>query len=107
MKKFAIVLLVSAFAVPVFAQEARSAENGFMIDPFNHPLFPFYVVLSLMLVSMILVTVVAIYAIRILNLITEYVQKEKAQKLGLVYSVHRSGWVVATLLAKNECLCTF
>jgi len=87
------VLLISGllYAISSFAQENPMAERSFMDDPFNHPMLPYYLVFSLLFISIVLVAVVTIYVLRIVNLLNEQVQKEKAQKLGVAY-VPSPGW---------------
>jgi cytochrome c oxidase cbb3-type subunit 3 len=90
MKRLVLVLSGWMLSMSVFAQEAP-AQKGFMDDPINHPMLPYYLVSAFLLVAIVLVTVVAIYMIHILNLLTEQAKKEKAEKLGLVY-VPSPGW---------------
>jgi cytochrome c oxidase cbb3-type subunit 3 len=91
MKK--LVLLVSGLLMTIssFADEAAIAERSFMDDPVNHPMFPYVVVFALLLVSIVLVTVVAIYVFKVVKMLDEHVQKERAQKLGVAY-VPSPGW---------------
>lgn len=63
-----------------------------MADPLNHPMLPYYLLFALMLVSLILVVAVALYIIRVLNLLTEQTKKAKAEKLGLVYKPSPGWW---------------
>lgn len=91
MKK--LLLLISGLlpGASSFAQQSEAVTKSFMADPFNHPMLPYYLVFALLFISILLVTVVAIYVLRIVNMLNEQVQKEKAQKLGVAY-VSSPGW---------------
>lgn len=91
MKKLVLLITGLLFAISSFAQEAATAEKSFMNDPFNHPMLPFYIVIALLLVSILLVIAVTIYVLRIVKMLNEQVQKEKAQRLGIAY-VPTPGW---------------
>jgi cytochrome c oxidase cbb3-type subunit 3 len=68
-----------------WAQDQAASASSFWTDPFNHPLFPLYVVSFLVLITVILVLVTAAFTLRILNLFIERAAKERAEKLGIVY----------------------
>jgi cytochrome c oxidase cbb3-type subunit III len=91
MKK--VMLLISGLLVTMssFAQEPTAGGESFMDDPFSHPMLTYYVVFALLFVSIVLVSVVAIYVFRIVSIFGEQVEKDKAQKLGVEY-VPASGW---------------
>jgi cytochrome c oxidase cbb3-type subunit 3 len=92
MKKLTIVLSACLLAIPSMAQDAPSNPRGFMADPFNHPMLPYYVISALILLTVILVAGVAIYLIRILNYLTEEAKRENAQKLGVAYTPSQGLW---------------
>lgn len=91
MKKLVSLLSGLLVAISSFAQEPTPVEKSFMDDPFSHPMLPYYLVFGLLLVSIVLVSVVGIYVLRIVNILREQVEKEKAQKLGVAY-VPVPGW---------------
>src|SRR5688572_18663326 len=87
------VLLISGllFAISSFAQENPVAERSFMNDPFNHPMLPYYLVFALLFISIVLVATVAIYVLKIVKVLNEQIQKQKAEKVGVAY-VPSPGW---------------
>jgi cytochrome c oxidase cbb3-type subunit III len=91
MKK--LMMLISGFLVTrsSFAQEPSPTAQSFMDDSFNHPMVTYYVVFAMLFVSIVLVSVVAIYVFRIVGILREQVEKDKAQKLGVEY-VPAPGW---------------
>jgi cytochrome c oxidase cbb3-type subunit 3 len=91
MKK--LVLLISGLLVAIssFAQEPAPMQKSFMDDPLNHPMLPYYLAFVLLFVSIVLVSSVGIYVFRIVSILREQVEKEKAQKLGVAY-VPAPGW---------------
>jgi len=74
----------------VFAQEASAPS--FASDPFNHPMAPLYFISALIFLTIVLVLVVALYMIRIINLLTEQAEKERASNLGVAYVPRASWW---------------
>jgi cytochrome c oxidase cbb3-type subunit III len=86
------VLLISGLlAVTSFAQESAPAEKSFLDDPLNDPMLPYYLVLGLLLVSTLLATLVAAYVFKVVNMLNEQVQIERAKNLGIAY-VPAQGW---------------
>lgn len=85
-----IVLILFLFGVvpSTMAQDTK----GFLDDPINHPMASFYFVAALMLVTILLVVVVAIYMLRVLNLFVLQAKRDKAKKAGLVYAPEISWW---------------
>lgn len=86
------VLLVSGMLVAIssFAQNS-GAQKTFWADPVGDPMFPAYTVLSLLVVSILLAVFVCVYALRVMNLLHEQVQREKANRLGIAY-IPAPGW---------------
>ncbi len=82
-------MLTSSFG---WAQDKASGQSSFWADPFNHPLFPLYVVSFLVLVTVILVVITATYTLRILNIFIENAAKERAGKLGVPFVKEISLW---------------
>jgi cytochrome c oxidase cbb3-type subunit 3 len=91
MKKLIASLTLLLLYSASFAQETSGTTKGFWADPIHHPLMPMYLVLAFTVVVVALVAFVAIYMIRILNLLTSQAEKERAEKLGIVY-VPKPGW---------------
>lgn len=91
MKK--LLLMISGLLVVIssFAEEPAPVEKSFMNDPFSHPMLPYFLVFALLFVCMVLVSVVGIYVIKIVGILREQVEKEKAQTLGIAY-VPAPGW---------------
>lgn len=91
MKKWILSILMIA-PLALFAQETVGTETpDFWNDPFNHPMFPLYMITALVFVVFLLVMVVAIYIIKILNLFVRKAAEEKAASEGKVY-VQQPGW---------------
>jgi cytochrome c oxidase cbb3-type subunit III len=91
MKRLATVFFGCALTIPAWAQESPQVEKSFMDDPLNHPMLPYYAIFALIVIVSLLIITIGVYAIRILNLLTEQVKKEKAEKLGVAY-VPSPGW---------------
>jgi cytochrome c oxidase cbb3-type subunit III len=85
MKRIVTLLAFLFLSVGSFAQESPSGAKGFWNDPFNHPMLPLIVVSAFVLTVVVLVLLVAIYMIRIINLLTAQAEKENATKLGVAY----------------------
>ena len=92
MKRTVSFMLTMIFAQSVFAQEAVQAQKTFWDDPASDPMLPFYMMTTFMLVVIILVGFVAIYLIKILNMLTLQAEMEKAQKLGIAYVAKTNWW---------------
>lgn len=88
MKKIISFIVIFFVSGGAFAQQQ---EISFWADPFNHPMLPLYTVTLLVFVLMIIVMFVTVYVIRILNLLSEQAEKERAKKLGITYEV-KPGW---------------
>lgn len=92
MRRILIFILAMTTGLSAFAQEAATAEPTFWDDPINHPMLPFYLVTLFMLVVVILVGFVALYLIRILNMMSEQAERERASKLGVSYVPKATWW---------------
>jgi cytochrome c oxidase cbb3-type subunit III len=88
MKRSVFIFSLLVLSLSAFGQENKS----FSADPFNHPMLPMYVVSALVLIVVILVGAVALYMIRVLNILTAEAEKEKASKLGIVYVPKPTWW---------------
>ncbi len=83
------ILLVAA-VFPAAAQDA--VAKSFWDDPVHHPMTPLYLVTALVLVTIILVLIVAVYMLKILNLFVRQAERERAEKLGQPYVPSVSWW---------------
>lgn len=85
MKRIVAIVSFLLLSFSSFAQDNSFTVKGFWDDPFNHPMLPLFVVAGFVLIVVVLVAFVAIYMIKIVNLLTAQAEKEKAEKLGTVY----------------------
>jgi cytochrome c oxidase cbb3-type subunit III len=92
MKKLALSISGLLCVISSFAQESVPAQKSFMADPFNHPMLPYYLVFVLLLISILLVTVVGIYVLKIVKILNEQIVKAQAQKLGIAYVSPPDWW---------------
>jgi cytochrome c oxidase cbb3-type subunit III len=93
MKKVVVMAFSLFLSVSSFAQENPVNGKTFWDDPFNHSMLPLYLVSALILIVMILIAFVAIYMIKILNLLTTQAEQEKAKKLGITYVSKPTWWI--------------
>lgn len=90
-KKLVLVpLLVLVAFIQSMAQDAALVKT-FWDDPFTHPMLPLYCVTALVFITVILVMVVALYMLKILNLMVKQAEKEKAERTGIV-PVAKASW---------------
>lgn len=92
MKRLLVIILTIGFNSAAFAQAAAAEEKSFWSDPFNHPALPFYAVMTLIAVVIVLISMVAAAMIRVLNTLSEQMEREKAAKLGIAYKPKPSFW---------------
>ena len=90
MKRLMIAIMLSLSTFVAFAQETPPATN-FWNDPINHPMFSIYVAMALIIIVTLLVAFTGIYMVRIVNMLAEHSERERAEKKG-VPSVPRPGW---------------
>lgn len=95
MRSVVLFILAMTITFSGFAQETVATTPIFWDDPFNHPMLPFYLLTLFIFVVVSLVGVVAIYLIKILNMMSEQAEHEKAQKLGIAYAAKVSWWKVS------------
>ena len=88
MKKIILTLSTITLAVPAISQPADASRQGLLNDPY----LGIYLTAGAVLVLLILVSLVAIYVIRVLNFLTEESTREKAVKSGVVYTPLVSWW---------------
>lgn len=79
------------FSLSSFAQGQVEAKS-FWSDPFQHPMTPIYIMSVLIFVVVVLVGVVALYMIKILNILTVQAEQERAKATGIVYVPKPSWW---------------
>lgn len=91
MKRVLFIFSTMLLTLPAFAQEV-GPKKSFLSDPFNDPMLPFYLVMAFTFVVILLVMWVAVYMIRVLNILTEQAAKENAEKAGVVYKPEPSWW---------------
>lgn len=92
MKRILIAVLLSFSAFAVFAQDADIPAKTFWDDPVNDPMTPLYLVMAVIVVVAVLTTVTGIYMLTIINLLTERLRRERAEKLGIAYVPPVSWW---------------
>ena len=86
-----ISFLIGSTSLNGWAQTPVSTL-GFWDDPFNSPLMPLYGVTALVFVTIVLVLVVAVYMLRIVNIMAHQAEKEKIEKMGLVFAPKPTWW---------------
>jgi cytochrome c oxidase cbb3-type subunit III len=91
MKKLFLFTLALGFPLASFAQ-AASDTKSFLSDPFNHPMLPFYLIITLIGVVIVLIGFVAFAIIRVLNTLSESVERDKAAQLGVAFKPKPSWW---------------
>ncbi len=92
MKKVFSILSLLLLSFAAFAQEASAETKSFWDDPFNDPLLPLYLVSLFVLIVIVLVGFVAIYLWKILNMLAEQAEEERARKLGITYAPKQNWW---------------
>lgn len=80
MKKWILLFLLIS-PVVVDAQDAAPAATNFL----NDPMLPLYLVTTLVFIVLLLVLFVAVYIIKVLNLVTRKVAEENAVRAGKIY----------------------
>jgi cytochrome c oxidase cbb3-type subunit III len=89
-KAIPITLALSLGSLCTFAQEP--AARSFWDDPLKDPMFPIYMVTTMVFVVILLVMAVAITMIRVLNLFIREVARERATRLGMAYVPEPNAW---------------
>lgn len=90
MRKILLIFFGLLLSQNSFAQEAAPAKS-FSGDLLNDPLMPLYAISAMVVIVMIIALVVASYLLRVLNILIDQNEKEKAAKAGVVY-VKRATW---------------
>jgi cytochrome c oxidase cbb3-type subunit III len=87
-----IIYLLILFPAISFSQAPTPTTKSFWADPFNDPLLPLYFVTFLVFTTMVLIMLVAIYLVKILNIMASRAAEEKAIREGRVYVPAPSAW---------------
>ena len=87
----ALMLLFTVMGSNAFAQNASSQTPSSSQDSLSSAMLPFVVLTVLIFVTAILIVVVGIYLVRILNILANEAEKEKAERLGITIT-HKSSW---------------
>lgn len=90
MRKAVLFIVFMICTASAFAQETQAAKT-FWDDPVNDPMFPIYLVTGFIFLVIILVGVVALYLVKVVNMLMVEAEKAKAAKLGITY-VEKPGW---------------
>lgn len=88
--KRSIALILSFLPMLVFGQAADT--KSFWDDPFTDPMLPLYIVTAMVFITILLVLAVAVYMLRILNLMVKKQAEEKAAREGRVLVTEASWW---------------
>jgi cytochrome c oxidase cbb3-type subunit 3 len=88
MKRLFSTLITLGLAIETMAQSAEPAPGSFL----NDPLLPVYITAGAILLLLILVVAVAIYTVRVLNVLTEEAARSKAEQTGVEYRPTISWW---------------
>lgn len=92
MRKAAFLIITMFFTLGAIAQGAEPAQKTFLDDPVNDPLLPVYLLTAFVFVVIILVAFVAIYLIKILNMLAAQAEQEQAQMQGVSYAPKVTLW---------------
>jgi cytochrome c oxidase cbb3-type subunit 3 len=90
MKKIILSLFVMMAGFETLAQSSET--KSFWSDPINHPMMPLYSVTTFVFIVVVLILVVALYLLRILNLLVRQNEKARSEKLGITYAPTPSWW---------------
>lgn len=88
MKKRILLLITTCAALGSNAQNAVPATNPI----WNDPLLPVYLLGAFVFLVIVLVAVVAVYLIRIINMLTEQAARQNAEKAGIAYVPRQTLW---------------
>jgi cytochrome c oxidase cbb3-type subunit 3 len=94
MKKVSLLSFILLLTQTTFAQEAvaTAPAKSFWNDPLHDPLMPLYAVSAFVLLVTILVIFVSFYLIRVLNMLVDEKEKERALKSGVAYVKPPTWW---------------
>lgn len=91
MKKLLFLLFGMLTATFSWAQDTVK-EKGFWDDPFNHPLLSYYLLLSFVFIIIILTIAVCILFIRVIGLLSQQMEKQRAEAAGKEYVPEPTWW---------------
>jgi cytochrome c oxidase cbb3-type subunit 3 len=100
MKRTVLLGLAIIISISGFAQEGAEVQKSFLDNPANNPMTPLYLLTAFIFVVVILVGFVAIYLIRVLNMLSIQAEQSKAEELGIKY-VPKATWWQLFLLRVN------
>jgi cytochrome c oxidase cbb3-type subunit III len=90
MKKFFITLFFFFEMITLsYSQVASEAKSTSLLDD---PMLTFYIVVTFLFVTAILVLIMAVYMLQVLNFMVRQAEQEKAIKLGIEYKPAPSVW---------------
>lgn len=89
MKRLFLSLLCVGASSATFSQQVTTS---FWDNPADHPLLPIYIVIAFIVLIALLLSVVGIYLINVLKMFTVQAEKEKARRLGKVFTPQPSWW---------------
>ena len=89
MKRLFLSLLCVGASSATFSQPVTTS---FWDNPADHPLLPIYIVIAFIVLIALLLSVVGIYLINVLKMFTVQAEKEKARRLGKVFTPQPSWW---------------
>ncbi len=90
MKRVIAFLALWGTGFGVMAQEVPAPS--FWQDPLNHPLSPFFGLITLIAIAIFLIVIVAVYMVRVLNTLEDNLARERARRQGVAYSPQPSMW---------------
>jgi cytochrome c oxidase cbb3-type subunit 3 len=86
-----IISLIILFFFTAYAAWAQNTQTPAQ-SLWNDPVFTLYVAAGFVFVVAVLVLVVALYMLKVINLMTRQVAREKAERLGIAYKEEPSFW---------------
>lgn len=90
-KRLSIAVLLSLSAFTAFSQDQATEAKTFWSDPVNNPMFPVYIVGFFIILVTALILVTGIYMIRVVNMMADQAERDRATRLGIEYKP-RPGW---------------
>ncbi|MGC3943032.1 MAG: cbb3-type cytochrome c oxidase N-terminal domain-containing protein [Chryseolinea sp.] len=91
-KRVSIAVLLSLTTFAAFSQDQATPAKSFWTDPVNDPMFPLYIVGLFIVIVTLLILVTGIYMIRVVNMLAEQSERERATKLGIAYKPRATWW---------------
>jgi cytochrome c oxidase cbb3-type subunit 3 len=91
MKRLLMTISFITISMSTFGLSAAQPQS-FWSDPLKHPMLPMFVLAGFILVTVFLLVLVMIYMIKVLNILGLEWEKQRAEKLGVVYKPRPSFW---------------